>query len=287
MSWQLDSPLTVVQGKRGAGSEALGGEAGQKQHRVQGGGPPKGGGQKGRGRGSGSAQQPRQMAGDDDYDLDNMVMAMQKMLLRLDASQREQIAITCNFYLVPWLSPVSTKMIECGIKYQEAIRERGRGHGLGSAHIQVAVAMVKGCIETAESPHLEILKTWLAYAEQCATPAVVEETILACRSKEAYGGPQGDEAKPEDRKTKVLMAFNTMADWEEFLPVKKDEEKSSMEVEAGGVKYELSILNLRRSIHKTILGQGGLLRRGAGPKEELTRVVERDLKKLQRRRGGH
>ena len=88
----------------------------------------------------------------------------------------------------------------------------------------------------------------------------------AFRVKEAYSA---DETPAAHRKVKVTMTFNALG------MLKKEGGGAAMQEEG------LEVRDVRRAIAQTLKAKGAEWRVGAGPKTELARSVEKQLRDLQ------
>ncbi|CAK0881118.1 unnamed protein product, partial [Prorocentrum cordatum] len=155
----------------------------------------------------------------DDKMLDGVLMenvtSLQRLALSQDAQGRELAAAMFHF----WLAPGKSNPVKVGKKavsdYQNQVKIKGKGRGMGPPHLQVAMAMMEAMhAELRDSPREKVLKKWLELANrEDKGQTVVSETFSACRLKDAC---QKDDSRPEERKTKVTVNFNKWADFADF-----------------------------------------------------------------------
>ena len=124
----------------------------------------------------------------------------------------------------------------------------------------------------------DVAKTLKAYIEVFNEEATgrqkMSEVIKSCMVKEAKAK---DEAKDEDRKIKVSISFNPLADL------------TMMEMMAANRTDQMgdglpTVIEFRRAVLLALARQGGNLAESGAPRDELARVVERDLKHLTRQK---
>ena len=183
------------------------------------------------------------------------IVALQKMSLKHDQEIRELAGALTDF----WLAPKSLHAMEAGADYMEEVKKRGRGHGLGAPYTHVAAALVEALAAEAEGAPKQTLTTFMELV------AVRQETVTECfggfRVKEAHSA---DETPAAQRKVKVMVTFNALG----VLGVPEMQEKG------------IEVRDVRRAIAQTLKAKGAELGVGAGPKTELARSVEKQLRDL-------
>ncbi|CAK0867226.1 unnamed protein product, partial [Prorocentrum cordatum] len=206
----------------GGGKGGLGGERAAKQLKTKGGE-----------RGAGS----RQGRGDEQIDLVEAVITLQKMGLRQDQRSRELEHMLCQFFLLGKMNPVSQAGLQAGLKYNK------------------------------EDGAKEVLGKYKVLINSGAGRAALTELFGCFRVKEAYSEDGTDE---KNIKVKITYQVNPAADLEKV---------------AMTTKFVMDTMpspqTFRRAMHATFLEQGGVEAEGPAPKDELTRVTERQLKALQ------
>ena len=195
-----------------------------------------------------------------------------KLSLQHDMVVRDLQAAITEFWLVPKTSPVPQGGLDAGQLYQANVKEAGQGHKFGSPHVHVAMSAVEACEKSlpenspAGSPEArakEVLKMFVMAAEN--NVALIEETFKLFRCKEARS--KDDQAETEQL-VKVHYSFNPMADYFNVLE---------------GTEYQdkFTISEVRRSMRLVMLKQGGKEGKGAAPRSELARKVEKHVRQHQ------
>ena len=146
----------------------------------------------------------------------------------------------------------------------EEVKKRGRGHGLGVPYTHVAAVFVEALTTEAEGKPKQVLTTFMAHV--AARQDTVTECFGAFRVKEAYSA---DETPGAQREAKVTMSFNP-------LGLIKSEGG-----DAGMLDEGLEVRDVRRALAQTMKVKGEEKGVGAGPKTELARTVEKQLRDLQ------
>ncbi|CAK0893836.1 unnamed protein product, partial [Prorocentrum cordatum] len=203
--------------------------------------------------------------GRDDIDLVGPVISLQKLGLRQDLKSREHEHMLRLFYLVPKTSCAAKKGLQGGQDYYAAVASRGRGRRLGAPYLHAAVAAFDGLIEDcSDGAHKDVLMAYQKLFNQESGPHFVKEIFGMFKLKEAYSE---DGAEEKDIQVKVDIHINPMADVEMLV--------ECMKVKVEGQIPPIGIL--RRAILKAFVQAGAQAGEGPGPKDELARVVERQL----------
>jgi hypothetical protein len=226
-----------------------------------------------------------------------------------DSGDEQEATAEYDFFLVPTKSAVAQVMLSEGISIQEKVRDKGKGHSLGHPHVHVAFAMMESLMETAPSPHKEILQAWHSRASE--DRRVVFKTFKSCRAVEAWPGTKNTiawhqtrrqrptkirdedhghdpDAPPDNRLSKIMITWKPLADWSNEILGKPagavGSNQSSMMVEVEGAEnQQITITTLRRALHVGMHNQAADLIEDTAPKSELGRVVGRQMKGLQRK----
>ena len=174
----------------------------------------------------------------------NSIVALQKLSLKHDWEIREEM--------------------EAGADLMEEVKKRGRGHGLGAPHTHVAAVFVEALAVEAEGAPEQVLTTFMALV--AARQEAVTECFGAFMVEEAYSA---DETPAAQRKAKVTVAFNA-------LGVIKNGGGGAATQDEG-----IEVRDVRRAIAQTPKAKGAETEVGAGPRAELVRSVEKQLRDLQ------
>ncbi|CAK0911273.1 unnamed protein product, partial [Prorocentrum cordatum] len=211
--------------------------------------------------------------GSDEVDLVDAMVSLQKMGLRQDQRAREHEHMLSLFYMMTKKSKICQMGLEAGLDYYAAVAKRGKGHGLGAPYLHVAAGAFDGLVEDAqEGQHKAVLQAYQRLFHTEKGMKFVKEVFGSFRVKEAHN-EEGTAEK--DVKVKASFNLNPLADVAMLI--------ECLKVKTEGDVPSLGIL--RRAMMLALEEAGGVQSDGPAPKDELTRVVERQMQGLQRMRG--
>ena len=229
-------------------------------------------------------------------DLNDAIISMHKLTLRSATEIRKAKHILEDFWLIPTNCPTAKAGIAGGKLYGSEVRAKGRGHGMGPPHITVVLFFLRALYDQVQATNMsegsdgdttwaeESIRTFLAEAyNEVYGKIFVAETFKDFKIAEAYTGDQKDEGlRAEERvggQTKVSIAFNhnpllptAMTPIKDKIPEQKMNDFGAYQT--GTLRMAMGLL-----LHKI----GGKKSDAAGPKTQLERTVEVNLKRLQGR----
>ena len=173
----------------------------------------------------------------------------------------------CQFFLLAKLNVVSQAGLQAGVKYNREVQQRGRGHGLGPPQTHVAAAVVDALESVSKEGAKDVLGKYKMLINSQAGRRAVTELFGCFKVKEAYSEDGTDD---QHIKVKFTYQINPAADLEKITMTTKHVMDAMP-----------SPQTLRRAMYATFLEQGAEESGGPAPKDELTRVTERQLKALQ------
>ena len=187
--------------------------------------------------------------------------AVEKLVLNTAQRQRQLEAATYDFLLVPKTSSIAKAGQDEAKEYNSIVQKNGKGHGLGSPHTHIVMAMFEQ-VASAERPNgveggYKTIKAVYQYLKQ-QDQNTVAEVVPHCRVQET-NNPDSKEAK----RFKVSLSFNPMA----LLPETEDTNEKMCPAHA------------RREMLEALVAEGGEPQKGAAPPPEVERAVQRQLKK--------
>ena len=229
-------------------------------------------------------------------DLNSAIISMHKLTLRSAADLRKAKHILEDFWLVPLNSPAVKAGIEGGKHYGSQVREKGRGHGLGPPHLTVALYFLRALHDQVQATNLsEGTEGDTAWAEITLRNFLVEaynevygktvgtETFMEFKVAEAYTGNKKDEGliteEPIGGQAKVIIAFNHNPLLQVALAPLKDKIPEQKMKDFGAYQTSTLRMALGLLLHKI----GGKKSDATGPKTQLERTVEANMRKLQGR----
>ena len=230
------------------------------------------GGSKGGGGQGGSKASRRAQA---NGELEQAVVSLQKLALRETAGNREMANFMNEFWLLPYASRVSKGGLKAGQEYQEKVKNIGKGHNLGPPHAHVAMQVVEEMSEvlpeTEEGEeHKRVLTELLVLGNKPWGLAVIDEVFKTFRVKECYKDDKMDET---DRRVKLSYSLNP-------CPCIRTAAESMKTGEELGPIPPVQVLKIKEAMGVALLGIGGVRPIGPGPRTELERVIERQMRGL-------
>ncbi|CAK0828344.1 unnamed protein product, partial [Prorocentrum cordatum] len=218
--------------------------------------------------------------GNKEDDLVQAVMALQKLCLRTAAEGRDLTNIVGEFWLVPSDRDVIKTAKETGADCASRVKTIGKGHGLGPPYLHVA-SEVLGATRDSLDPSVPeeqeakiIVDAWTTMADNADYGrAFVSETIRMFRVSDAHR--KDDEMEGPDHQGKLMFALSPHFDLMTALKM----EKKTIAPPAKEFHAEKLLQAMGVALRKA----GGAKPIGSGPKPELDRVVERQLKALQKK----
>ena len=228
-------------------------------------------------------------------DLEAAMTSMQKLTLRNATDLRVQKHLVQDFWLIPLNSPAAKAGLEGGKKYGAQVRELGKGHGMGPPHLTVALYVMKALQAYAdewirnegiekETAWAEItIRNFLVEAYNATYgQSLVKETFLEFHVTEAYTGKKEEGLmieEPTGGQAKMTIAFNHNPLMQvALLPHKTKIEEEKWKQFAG-----FQTANLRQATGYILHKMRGKKGDAAGPKTQLERAVEGNMRKLQGR----
>ena len=228
-------------------------------------------------------------------ELDAATLSLHKLTLRNSADIRRMKHMLEDFWLLPLNTPAAKAGIDGGKQYGILVREKGKGHGMGPPHLTVALRFMHALHDLAKEAHAnEGIENDTAWAEiiireflreaynEVYGKIVGTETFLDFKVEEAYTGKKDEGLVMEEPiagQAKVMMAFNSNPLLQVALtPIKEKITKEKLK-ELGA--YQTTSLRMATGylLHKF----GGKKGDATGPKTQLERVVEDNMRKLRGR----
>ena len=260
--------------KGAAGSSpqiGAGGGGGRRPH--QGRGPPRGGAS----------------------DMEDATLSLHKLTLRNSNEIRRMKHMLEEFWLVPLNAPPVKAGREGGKQYGMAVREKGKGHGMGPPHVTVAMHFLRALHDTAKELHAnEGVENDTAWAEITIRDFIKDaynqeyglilctETFLDFKIEEARSETQDEGlllAEPIVGKAKVMIAFNANPQ----LAVAMAPHKDTIGAEKMKEFSLYQTAHLRMATGYLLQTIGGKKSDSAGPKTQLERVVEGNMRAMRGR----
>ncbi|CAK0798344.1 unnamed protein product, partial [Prorocentrum cordatum] len=231
-----------------------------------------------KGKGGKKARQHGNAAGGD---IVQAVMAVQSLSIRTAAVARDLPNIVGEFWLAPPGHDIIEAAKETGSSYNEKVQSLGKGHGLGPPCLHVSVAAIEAMATSLgeneqEGAQAKISITqWVEQAESEAGQAFVGKTILMFKVSDTFRAD--DEMDDGNRMAKVMFALSPRYDIATAM--------KQMKIQPTGAKppTEFNGVRLLQAMGVALHRAGGHRPVGGGPKEELDRVVERQLMALQKK----
>ena len=228
-------------------------------------------------------------------ELDAATLSLHKLTLRNSVDIRRMKHILEDFWLIPLNNPAVKAGLDGGRQYGAMVREKGKGHGMGPPHVSVALCFMRALLSMATEAHASegiendtgwaevTLKEFLKEAYNEVYGKIVgTETLLDFKVEEAYTGKKDEglvREEPIAGQAKVMMAFNSNPLLQVALtPLKENITKEKLK-ELGA--YQTTSLRMATGylLHKF----GGKKGDATGPKTQLERVVEDNMRKLRGR----
>ena len=209
-------------------------------------------------------------------DLREAVVSTQKLVLRVAQESREYQNALYDFWLVPSEAPLITAGTDAGQQYNTEVKKRGKGHGLGPPHCHIAIATVEAAIKVfdvtedkSQQASQSYLQEWVDSVNGIHGLRLIDATFSLFKVKAAY---QREDNMQE--MTKVMFGIKSYADYKTALRM------SGAEKELVDKARRFAPDVLREALNHALFLSKGSMPMGAGPKTELERVVERQLKQL-------
>ena len=230
-------------------------------------------------------------------DNEDVTVALSKLTLRNAAELRKAKHLITDFWLIALNTPAVKAGIDGGKEYGALVRERGKGHGLGPPHVTVALRFMHSLHGMAKKAHEneggdpdavwaeKTLRDFLketyneTYGKILAT-----ETILDFDVREARVNAHEEGLMRDDHvggQAKVTMSINTHPQMQVALSQIKDKVDKDKMKDFGAYQT----VDLRMAIGFLMYQFGGKKGDAAGPKTQLERVVEANMRKIKGRRG--
>ena len=228
-------------------------------------------------------------------ELEDATLSLHKLTLRNSTDIRRMKHMLEEFWLVPLNAPPVKAGREGGKQYGIAVREKGKGHGMGPPHVTVALHFLKALHDTAKEMHsnegveqdtawAEItIKNWIkdAYNQDYGL-ILCTETFLDFKIVEARNESQEEGlliAEPSAGRAKVMISFNANPQLAVAMAQHKDK--------VGDVKMKefcrYQTADLRMATGYLLQTIGGKKSDSAGPKTHLERVVEGNMRAMRGR----
>lgn len=185
-----------------------------------------------------------------------------------------------DFWTVPYQAPPVQAGLEAGLAYHETVRSLGKGHGQGPPHTHVAAAFVESMHDTLkgedqyEGPAKKALSELLQLMSSECGMQLTNGIFRVFRLKETY---KPDGTADKDRKVKLQFSMNLMPDLRTTLQLTTPKDQAVPEVPT-----VIDMRALQSAFNLSLLKQQGVRPVGPGPRTELERAVERQLRNLQR-----
>ena len=208
--------------------------------------------------------------------------SLHKLALRTSQEARDLMHINTSFWLLPIASAPFKDTNAAGKDYAAAVRAAGKGHGLGPPHIHAALSMLKAIKQVLddkmEPSKLDtetkaMITQFVEAVEGEIGPVVLAETVLLCKATPTYK-KEGTDANAQ--LGKLVFSINPMPNLALALKDKADEPTIQRLV-----TFQPTLL--KAAIEYGLKEAGGQKSISSGPKTELERACERNLKQLQRR----
>ncbi|CAK0860790.1 unnamed protein product, partial [Prorocentrum cordatum] len=208
-------------------------------------------------------------------DIREALVTVQKLVLRNSQENRDMMNGIFDFWLVPGSSAMVTAGADTGLDYNNTVKRLGKGHGQGPPHVHIAMAVVEKAVEVldeqdkwqAESKLL--LKEWVGAASGEHGQRLVDATFSMFRIKKAY-----QRESDLEEMYKVMFGIRPLVDFKTALRLAE----APSEVIAQVRQFQPALL--REALNHAWFLQKGVMPMGAGPKTELERAVEAQLKQL-------
>ena len=263
----------------GASSQPSGGDGGRRAQ------PDAGGGRRPQGRAPPRGSQ---------HSLADCTVSLSKLSLRNSADIRKLKHMVEDF----WQAPLAMRAVKAGMErgrhYGTEVRARGKGHGMGPPHIHVALYFLKELVQSAADTHEQegieedsawaevTIKKWLELAYQPKYGQTLAlETILDFNISEAHKGRKDEGLQMDDSdapQAKVTMSINPTPQMQVALAPHKQDISADQMKEFGVFQTG----HLRMAIGVLMLKFGAKKSTSSGPKTQLERVVETNLRHLAR-----
>ena len=228
-------------------------------------------------------------------DLEDATLSLHKLTLRNSTDIRRMKHMLEDFWLTPLNSAPIKAGREGGKQYGLAVREAGKGHGLGPPHVTVALYFLRSLHDTTKEMHSNegfeqdtawaevTIKNFLKDAYHADYGLILcTETFLDFKIEEAHSETPDEGllvGEPIAGKAKVMIAFNAnpqlavaMAPFKEKIGETKMKEFST---------YQTA--HLRMATGYLLQKMGGKKSDSAGPKTQLERVVEGNMRAMRGR----
>ena len=267
MNWRAKRPLDGAAAAAGGAAAATMGAA------AAGGQAPRGAGAKG----AKAAKQHNVAAAPE---LQTAVVSLQKLALKTAADQREMSNTVFEFWILPYLAPPVTAGLEAGLAHHETVRSIGKGHNQGPPHTHVAAGFVESIHETLtaedqyEGPAKQVLGELMQLMSTNQGMQITNEIFRVFRLKETY---KPDGTADADRKVKLQYNMNLQPDLRTTIQLSTPKGQ-----EIPAVPFSIDMRALQAAINLALTKHQGLRPVGPGPRTELERAVERQLRNLQR-----
>mmetsp|Transcript_150933 Transcript_150933/g.485040 ORF Transcript_150933/g.485040 Transcript_150933/m.485040 type:complete len:251 (-) Transcript_150933:51-803(-) len=175
--------------------------------------------------------------------------------------------------LCPGRTSIVDAAIAEGTKYDREVKSRGQGHGLGSphTHIFLAVAAAPAGEAKLDEDERQFWKALDQSLDEDGQQAVVE-TIPHFKVKAACTGKGKEEDKDEDEAEQQGDTYKITISIDPFHP---------HNVRGMELKGHAWAVQIRVHLNAALLKLGGEWRTGQPPKSQLERLLEARLKKLQ------
>ena len=225
------------------------------------------------------------------------MMSLHKLTLRNSDDHRKMKHLVEDFWLLPLGMKAVKEGLKAGKRYGVEVRTQGRGHGLGPPHIHVALNFLQALHQQAFDMHQSegvdkneetawaelTLKRFLQIASlPTFGQAFCTETIQDFSLVEAYNGPKDEGlliGSPSAGQAKAAICFNAnpqlqVALWQHKDAIGEDKWKEFGTYSAGNPRMATGIL---------LMKFGGTKSDAKGPKTQMERVVEGNLRKMNSR----
>ncbi|CAK0845285.1 unnamed protein product [Prorocentrum cordatum] len=209
--------------------------------------------------------------------------SLHKLALRTSQEARDLMHINTSFWLLPITSGPFKDTSGAGKDYAAAVRAQGKGHGLGPPHIHAALSMLKAVqkvLDDKMDPNkrdketLAMITEFVQAVSEEHGPVVLAETILLCKATNTYKKDGTEEA---DQLGKLVFSVNPMPNLAMVLKDTKAEEATIQKLAL------FQPVLLKAAIERGLQEANGKKSNSSGPKTELERTCERNLRQLQRR----
>lgn len=211
-------------------------------------------------------------------ELQAAIVTVQKLSLKNASEMREMSNTVFEFWILPYLSSPVKKGLEAGSEYHVQVRAAGKGHGLGPPHCHIAVAFVEALHETLsadgeDGQFKKVLGELLQMMSSEHGLQLTNEVFRVFRLKETY---KQEDTPDSDRKVKVQYSLNLKPDIATTVMLATESDTRPTQVPTLEVGY------LQSAFNYALVKQEGIKPVGPGPRTELERQVERQLRSLMR-----